>query len=65
VSRFPIVFFVRRAILRSVRLKMCNVLSFLAYICKSGPFFEGFWICRLDRFKGVGFVRFNKEGVVL
>jgi hypothetical protein len=59
------VLFVRKAILRSVHLKMFIMYEFSLPMCETGPFLGGFWNHWLGWFKGVGFVEFNEEGVVL
>ena len=66
VSRFPLVFLVRRAILRSVPLKMLVMyeVSLPTYV-KLAHFWGGCRVLWLGWFEGVRFVRFDGEGVVL
>ena len=62
VSRFPIVFFVRKAILRCVSMKMFVMydVSLPTYV-KLG----GFWIHHLGWFRCLGFVGLDGKRVVL
>ena len=66
VSRFPMVFSVRRAILSSVRLKMLVMyeVSLPTYV-KLAHFGGGCRFLWLGWFEGVRFVRFDGEEVVL
>jgi hypothetical protein len=59
VSNFPMMLFVRKAILRPVFEYVCDVGCFFAYVCKGGPFmFEILCGFCLHECVGYGFLIF-------